>query len=79
MPAKVCVNTKIAVGILPTLPRRRVGNRMIQQVFIAWQDGKTPMLSNELTVACHFWATPYRYNIQIALKQWVVVEMVGKT
>jgi len=31
----------------------RVGNRMIQRVFIAEQDGKTRMLLNELNVAHH--------------------------
>ena len=78
MPTKVCVNTKIVAGILPTLPRRRVSNRMIQQVFIAWQDGKTPMLLNALTVAHLFWATPYRYNAKIVWKQFVVVKAGGQ-
>ncbi len=33
---------------------RRVGNRMIQLVFIVKQDGNTPMLLKELAVAHHF-------------------------
>ncbi len=47
---------------------RRVGNRMIQRVFIAEQDGNTPMLLNELAVAHHLKDTPYRYNGKIDLK-----------
>ncbi len=43
----------------------RVGNRMIQQVFITEQDGKIEIPFKESTVACHLRATPYRYNEKI--------------
>ena len=51
---------------------------MTQPVFIAEQDGNTPMLLNELAVAHHLRATPYRYNGKIGLKQWPVLKLVGK-
>jgi len=39
-----------------------VGNRMIQSLFIAEQDGNAPMLLKELNVANHLKDTSYRYN-----------------
>jgi len=51
---------------------------MIQQVFIAEQDGNAPMLLKELAVAHHLQATPYRYNEKMFENNGLWLKMVGK-